>query len=442
MTQTHVQTPQKKPEEKLAALRQQLAGRLAGQPSAGGATLPLGLSSIDRHLGGGLAQAALHEVAGSGSDAELAILPAFFASQLIRRHPDRRVLWVASTPDLYGPGLHGLGIDPARLLLAETRQDADSLWVLEEAARSGAVSLVIGEIDSLDLTERFAVITGGDTFAFRKPDGTMGERRFTVFRTHHGPIVGEANDRWLAEALMWKPIPALEQSWLRTKASDLASYLKVAELKANSSNDTLFADTKGEIAYLHPQFVPIRDDRFDYTRPVDGSNPATDWHGLHALDSLPKAINPAVGWAKNTNNWPWTAAGPDSPKAEDFPRYMDQAGENERGVHSDMLMKDNHDFTPASLTRTAFDSYLPAFATLIPQLTAAYDALPAGDPARKKLAGPVASLKRWNYRWGYTSEPTSLAVFWGDALWNEVGTFAQAERMNVSVYIAERVSPA
>ena len=49
--------------------------------------------------------------------------------------------------------------------------------------------------------------------------------------------------------------------------------MQVAELKANSSNNTVFADDKGEIAYLHPQFVPRRDDRFDYTKPVDGSDP-------------------------------------------------------------------------------------------------------------------------------------------------------------------------
>ena len=77
--------------------------------------------------------------------------------------------------------------------------------------------------------------------------------------------------------MMDRPVEALQQSYLRTKASDLASFMHVAQFKANSSNNTLFADDKGEIAYLHPQFVPRRNDRFDYTKPVDGSDPATDW---------------------------------------------------------------------------------------------------------------------------------------------------------------------
>jgi acyl-homoserine-lactone acylase len=273
----------------------------------------------------------------------------------------------------------------------------------------------------------------------RQPDGTMAERSFTTYRTHHGPIVATKAGKWIATALMWRPVPALEQSYLRTKATDLAGYMKVAALKANSSNDTLFADGKGEIAFLMPQFMPVRDVRFDYTRPVDGSDPATDWRGLHTLPSLPSVLNPRVGWAHNTNDWPWSAAGPDSPKAADYPRYMDQVGGNARGVHADLLLTGKTGWTPDTLRAAAFDPYLPAFARLLPGLVAAWEALPAGDSRRAALAAPIALLKGWDHRWAYDSTATSLAVFWGDQLWREVGSFAQAERLNVPNYIAARV---
>ena len=279
------------------------------------------------------------------------------------------------------------------------------------------------------------------TVKYRKPDGSLADFSLVTFRTHHGPIVAARDGRMIATALMWKPVPALEQSWLRTKTKDLDSYIDVAQLQANSSNDTILADRKGEIAYLHPQFVPIRDDRFDYTKPVDGSDPATDWKGLHTLDSLPNVVDPNSGFVKNTNNWPWTAAGKDSPRAKEYPRYMDQAGENWRGVHADKLMADAKHFTPESLMATAFDSWLPAFATLIPQITQAWDALPASDPRKADLAEPVALLRGWDDRWGYDSEATTLAVIWGDTLWPDVGPFAKAERMNVPSYIAEHVGP-
>jgi acyl-homoserine-lactone acylase len=279
------------------------------------------------------------------------------------------------------------------------------------------------------------------TVRYRKPDGNLADFSLVTVRTQHGPIVAARGGKMIATALMWKPVPALQQSWLRTKTRDLESYLDVAALQANSSNDTILADKKGEIAYLHPQFVPIRDDRFDYTKAVDGADPATDWRALHALDTLPEVIAPDTGWVKNTNNWPWTAAGRDSPKARDFPRYMDQVGENWRGIHADKLLTGQRGFTPESLIATAFDSWLPAFATLVPQLTAAYDALPANDPRKTSLAEPIALLRGWDDRWAYDSEATTLAIFWGDTLWPEVGAFAQAERMNVPDYIAQRVSP-
>ncbi len=147
------------------------------------------------------------------------------------------------------------------------------------------------------------------TLSYRTTGGTLAKREFTTYATHHGPIVREENGKWIAFALMNKPVEALEQSFLRTKATDYASFIKVAALRANSSNNTLFADSKGEIAYLHPQFVPIRADQFDYRKPVDGSNPATDWQGLHTLESLPHVLSPANGWVFNTNNAPWTSAG-------------------------------------------------------------------------------------------------------------------------------------
>jgi acyl-homoserine-lactone acylase len=283
-----------------------------------------------------------------------------------------------------------------------------------------------------------AVTTRQITVPYRKNDGTMAERTFTAYFTHHGPIVREKDGKWIAIALMNKPLPALEQSWLRTKATDYASYMKVAELKANSSNNTIFADDKGEIAYLHPQFIPKRDDRFDYTKPVDGSDPATGWKGLHALDELPHLLNPPNGWIMNTNDWPYSAAGPYSPKREDYPRYMDIVGENPRGVHATMLLTGKQGFTMASLINTAFDSYLPAFARQVPILVHDYDALPTSDPLKQKLAGQIAMLRNWDYRWGITSMPTTLAVFWGDTLWDKMDKADNAEGLSMYDRMAEK----
>jgi acyl-homoserine-lactone acylase len=253
---------------------------------------------------------------------------------------------------------------------------------------------------------------------YRTDSGALAVRSFKTYATHHGPIARQRDDKWISIALMHKPIPALEQSFLRTKAGDFDSYLQVARLQANSSNNTVFADSKGEIAMLMPQFMPRRDNQFDYTKPVDGSNPATDWQGLHSLESLPSSVKPPNGWVFNSNDGPYTNAGPDSPRREDFPRYMDTAGENPRGVHATQLLAGHRDFTLESLESAAFDSYLPYFARLVPPVVQAYDALPPEHPLRPQLRDQIELLRHWDYRWSDHSLATSLAVVWGDSLWD------------------------
>jgi acyl-homoserine-lactone acylase len=276
--------------------------------------------------------------------------------------------------------------------------------------------------------------------AYRTADGGMATKSFTTYATHHGPIIDQINGKWIAIALMQKPIEALSQGFGLTKARDFASFMKVMELRANSSNNTIYADADGSIAYLHPQFVPRRDDHFDYTRPVDGANPATDWKGLHALAELPRLLNPASGWIMNTNDWPYSAAGSSSPKREDYPRYMDTAGENPRGVHATLVLKDRKDFSPDALNAAAFDSYLPAFAQLIPALTAAYDTVDDSNALKAKLADQIALLRGWNYRWGLHSVATTLAALWGDELWNEAKSDADAEKLSVYDDMADRTT--
>jgi acyl-homoserine-lactone acylase len=249
---------------------------------------------------------------------------------------------------------------------------------------------------------------------YRTADGRMATRSFTIYRTHHGPIVRAEGGRWIAFAMMDKPIPALEQSYLRTKARDLASYLKVAALAANSSNNTIFADEKGEIAYLHPQFIPVRNDRFDYTKPVDGSDPRTDWHGLHGVLDSPHVVDPKSGWLYNSNNWPYSAAGPDSPKRTDYPRYMDTAGETPRGLHAIRVLEGRKDFTIERLRAAAYDSYLTAFARLVPGLVRAWDE--SAGPLKARLVDQIAMLRGWDDRWGVESVPTSLAIYWGEEM--------------------------
>jgi acyl-homoserine-lactone acylase len=276
---------------------------------------------------------------------------------------------------------------------------------------------------------------------YRTASGAMARKEFTVYRTHHGPVVREADGKWVTVSLMNRPIEALSQSYLRTKARDFDAFRKVMELHANTSNNTLYADADGNIAYFHPQFVPKRDDRFDWTKPVDGSDPATAWRGVHAVEETPFIKNPPNGWVYNTNNWPYSAAGANSPKREAFPRYMDAVGENARGVHAQRVLEGRKDFSIPGLIAAAYDSWLPAFAQSVPALVQAYDALDAADPLKARLAEQVALLRAWDFRWGAGSVATSLAVYWGEELGaRRLASAAPADRLRALAAASDKLT--
>ncbi len=250
---------------------------------------------------------------------------------------------------------------------------------------------------------------------YKTPNGIM-ERRFTAYWTQHGPVVRELNGKWVSVRLMQEPIKALEQSFLRTKARDYKSYKQTMELKANSSNNTVFADADGDIAYFHGNYIPRRDTSFDWTKPVDGSNPATEYKGLLNVDEAPNLLNPASGWLYNSNNWPWSAAGPSSLKKENYPAYVEKGGETARGLHAIRVLENKKDFTLDSLIAAAYDTYLTWFDKPLPALIAAWDAAIASNPYKARLTEPIALLRQWDQRWSVSSIPTTLAIFWGEEM--------------------------
>ena len=274
-----------------------------------------------------------------------------------------------------------------------------------------------------------------------KTAGGMASKTVTVYFTHHGPVVRAAGGKWVAVKLMEEPLKALTQSFARTRATSYAAFYKSMQLRTNSSNNTVYADADGNIAYFHGNFVPRRDPRFDWAHPVDGSNPATEWQGLHAIKDTITLFNPASGYLFNTNNWPFAAAGADSPRVQDYPAYMWTLPENARGRHAVRVLKDQAGFTIDSLIATAYDSYLSGFEPLVPALAKDWDALAAGDPLKALLAPQVAALRSWDLRFSVASVPTSLAVYWGQQMVAAASTAARANEVPVAEFIATSLGP-
>jgi acyl-homoserine-lactone acylase len=275
-----------------------------------------------------------------------------------------------------------------------------------------------------------------------KSSGGLAYRQFVVYRSHHGPIVRSENGRWIAIKLFQNPVPALSQSYLRTKTTDYASFRKTQDMRTDTSNNTVYADADGTIAYFHGNFIPKRNTQFDFTHPVDGSDPATEWQGPHSLDDTITLLNPAHGWIANTNNWPFSAAGSESPKRENYPVYMWIKGENPRGIHAVEVLRNIRDVTLDGLIAAGYDSHLTAFDVLLPPLLAGFDALAAADPRRAGLNEAISVLRSWDRRTAQDSIPTAIAIFWGQELIERKGGAAREAGEPIYDYLVGNLTAA
>ena len=221
---------------------------------------------------------------------------------------------------------------------------------------------------------------------------------------------------------MQEPVKALTQSYSRTKATNYEAFQEI-DGAAHQLVEQHDLRRRRRQHRLLPRRTSSRSAtrRFDWTKPVDGSDPATEWEGLHSVDESPNVLNPKSGWLYNTNNWPWSAAGRTARSRRTIPPYVDcsrreparharhPGARRQEGLHARLAA------SPRRSTATCRRS-----TQLLPPLFEAYDALPAASPLKAKLAEQIAALRAWDCRWSARSVPTSLAVFWGEELWRRV----------------------
>ncbi len=247
-------------------------------------------------------------------------------------------------------------------------------------------------------------------------NGSLLTKKLTTYFTQHGPVMAKRNGKWISVKANNRDMKGLIQSWQRTKSTNFADYKKTMELLANTSNNTVYADDKGNIAYWHGNFMPKRDPKFNWSKPVDGTIAATEWKGLHALDELIQVKNPASGFIQNCNSTPFTVSGVSSPKKENFPAYMAPMGENFRGVNAVKILSSNDHYTIDKVIASGWDPHLAAFDVLMPALLKAYGDH-KNEAAYQTLDAPMKLLAAWDKNTSATSVATTLAIEWGEKIW-------------------------
>jgi protein ImuA len=217
------------------------------------ARLALGDARLDAHLAGGLALGRLHEVLAEGVAAETGELAAAFIACLLARLPHTGpVVWGAPCCDLHPPGLLAYGLDPGRLLLVQTRDDGETLQVMETALReggtgAGGLAAVVGEIERLPrLAGRrlhLACLACGITgfLLRRQPFGQSvgrktvmeGSATTTRWRLAFAPTDADRAPRWRAELLQARG--GREGSWVLEMADAPNVFRVVAEFSDDAA---------------------------------------------------------------------------------------------------------------------------------------------------------------------------------------------------------------
>jgi acyl-homoserine-lactone acylase len=242
----------------------------------------------------------------------------------------------------------------------------------------------------------------------------LKSKTFNTYFTNKGPVMAIRNGKWISLRAKNRNTASLVQSWVRIKSKSFEDYQKAMDLKANGSNNTVYADAKGNIAYWHGNFIPIRDPKFNWAGVLDGSTSATAWKGLHPVKESIHVYNPVNGWLQNCNSTPFTVAGENSPKKADYPTYMAPDGENFRGINAVRLLSRKQKYTLDKVIATGYDSYLPAFEILTPPLIKAYEGLPQTDPLVNELKEAIEVLKAWDYRSSAGSIASTVAFEWAE----------------------------
>lgn len=284
--------------------------------------------------------------------------------------------------------------------------------------------LYLEELDAEAANYRYGdgwrqLVSWNETIHIRTENG-LEPRQYRFAKTHHGPILGfTEDDRPLAVRLAKLDEGGWFEQWYgMMKARSLQEWRSsVAQLNVPYMN-TMYADRDGNILYIYNHAIPRRSLAYDWSEPVDGTDPGTEWDGYHSLDELPQFLNPESGYLQNTNSDPFLATEGIEVDARDFPVYMlGDETDNRRAQNSRRVLRQLDNITLEDFAHAVLNTRLIAADEWLEELFAAFEELEREAPqTAAPLAGPIATLRDWNREAEKVSVATTLFALWAGSV--------------------------
>jgi penicillin amidase len=224
-------------------------------------------------------------------------------------------------------------------------------------------------------------------------------KTYKLRKTHHGPIVAVRDGKPMAIKMARLEEGGMVEQWYEMgKSRSIADFKKAMARTAVPMFNAMYADREGNIFYIYNGAVPRRSTNFDWTKPVDGSSPETEWQGYHTMEELPQLTNPKTNYLQNCNQTPFTTTTDGNPAKEKFPAYMVREQDNARARISRRILSNKDKFSFDEWAVAGFDTTVIEAETQVPMVIAEWEKVKKEDAARaEKLAPVIDELKSWNF---------------------------------------------